>query len=62
MSNLSAVFRLMRAGWILTREGVISALPAEGLSGLPALGHKIAGLLARPRARKCSVPNVCHGP
>ncbi len=52
MSNLSAVFRLMRAGWILTREGVISALPVEGLSGLPALGHRIAGFLARPRARQ----------
>ena len=51
MSNLSAAFRLMRAGWILTREGVISALPVEGLSGLPAFGHKIAGILARPRAR-----------
>ncbi|URR42654.1 2-polyprenylphenol 6-hydroxylase [Brucella abortus] len=52
MSNLSAVFRLMRAGWILTREGVISALPVEGLSSLPALGHRIAGFLARPRARQ----------
>ncbi|MFC4624344.1 2-polyprenylphenol 6-hydroxylase [Daeguia caeni] len=41
----------MRAGWILTREGVIAALPIEGLSGLPALGHRIAGWLARPRAR-----------
>lgn len=51
MSNLSTAFRLMRAGWVLTREGVISALPVEGLSGLPAFGHKIAGLLARPRAR-----------
>ncbi len=50
MSNLSAAFRLMRAGWVLTREGVISALPVEGLSGLPAFGHKVAGLLARPRA------------
>ena len=35
----------------MTREGVISALPAEGLSGLPAFGHRIAGLLARRRAR-----------
>jgi ubiquinone biosynthesis protein len=40
----------MRAGWIMTREGVISALPAEGLSGLPAFGHRVAGLLARRRA------------
>lgn len=34
----------------MTREGVISALPAEGLSGLPAFGHRVAGLLARRRA------------
>ncbi len=52
MSRFSATFRLMRAGWILTREGVISALPVEGLDGLPALGHRIAGLLARPRAKQ----------
>ncbi|WP_343312685.1 2-polyprenylphenol 6-hydroxylase [Brucella sp. BE17] len=51
MSNIFATFRLMRAGWILTREGVISALPAEGLSGPAELGHKMAGLLARPRAK-----------
>ncbi|MEP7452963.1 2-polyprenylphenol 6-hydroxylase [Phyllobacterium sp. SB3] len=50
MSSFAATFRLMRAGWILTREGVIAALPAEGLRGLPAFGHKIAGLLARRRA------------
>ncbi|MEK1854320.1 MAG: 2-polyprenylphenol 6-hydroxylase [Phyllobacterium sp.] len=50
MSKLAATFRLMRAGWIMTREGVISALPAEGLSGLPAFGHRVAGLLARRRA------------
>ncbi len=34
----------------MTREGVISALPADGLSGLPAFGHRVAGLLARRRA------------
>ncbi len=52
MSNILATLRLMRAGWILTHEGVISALPVEGLTGLPALGHKIARLLARPRAHR----------
>ncbi|GGA79959.1 putative protein kinase UbiB [Brucella endophytica] len=35
----------------MTREGVITALPSDGLSGLPAFGHRIAGLLARRRAR-----------
>ena len=51
MSNFSAALRLMRAGWILTREGVISAMPVDDLTGLPAFGHRIARLLARPRAR-----------
>jgi ubiquinone biosynthesis protein len=51
MSSFAAMFRLVRAGWILTREGVIAALPAEGLTGLPAFGHRVAGLLARRRAR-----------
>ncbi|MEK1886628.1 MAG: 2-polyprenylphenol 6-hydroxylase [Phyllobacterium sp.] len=50
MSKFAATFRLMRAGWIMTREGVISALPADGLSGLPAFGHRVAGFLARRRA------------
>ncbi|WP_420960201.1 2-polyprenylphenol 6-hydroxylase [Brucella sp. IR073] len=51
MSRLAAAFRLLQAGWIMTREGVITALPADGLSGLPAFGHRVAGLLARRRAR-----------
>lgn len=51
MSNFLAAFRLMRAGWIMTREGVISALPVDDLSGLPAIGRKVAALLARRRAK-----------
>jgi ubiquinone biosynthesis protein len=51
MSSLAAAFRLLHAGWIMTREGVITALPAEGLTGLPAFGHRVAGLLARRHVR-----------
>lgn len=51
MRHISAALRLMRAGWILTREGVIGALPVDDLQGLPKLGHKLAKLLARPRVR-----------
>jgi ubiquinone biosynthesis protein len=51
MSIIAAYLRLARAGWILTREGVISALPAEGLEGLPAFAHRVAGTLARRRSR-----------
>src|SRR5690606_17805240 len=51
MSNFLAAFRLMRAGWIMTREGVISSLPADDISGLPAFAYKIARLLARKRTQ-----------
>ncbi|MGH6761835.1 MAG: 2-polyprenylphenol 6-hydroxylase [Phyllobacterium sp.] len=50
MTKLAATFRLIYAGWVMTREGVITALPADGLSGLPAFGHKVAGLFARRRS------------
>ncbi|WP_439271120.1 2-polyprenylphenol 6-hydroxylase [Pseudochrobactrum sp. HB0163] len=51
MSRIAASFRLLHAGWVMTREGVISALPAEGLSGLPAFAHRVASALARKRSR-----------
>lgn len=52
MGKITTSFRLLRAGLVLAREGVFSALPVEGLTGLPAFGHKLAGLLARRRSRK----------
>lgn len=51
MSTPAAWFRLARAGWIMTREGVLAALPGEQLSGLPRLGWRVARLLARRGAR-----------
>ena len=51
MSNISAAIRLMRAGWIMAREGVLSSLPVDDAAGLPALGHKFAKVLARKRAK-----------
>ncbi|NGO53652.1 2-polyprenylphenol 6-hydroxylase [Allomesorhizobium camelthorni] len=50
MSSLGAAFRLAWAGWILTREGVIAALPGDELYGLPRLGWRVARLLTRRRA------------
>jgi len=50
MSSLSAGLRLARAGWVLVREGVISALPGDQLSGLPKLGWRMARLFTRRRA------------
>ncbi|RCL02330.1 MAG: ubiquinone biosynthesis protein [Candidatus Tokpelaia sp. JSC189] len=52
MIKIAASLRFMRAGWVLAREGVISALPAEELTGLLAIGHRMASLIARRRSRK----------
>ena len=42
MSNVGAFFRLVHAGWVMTREGVIGALPGEELTGLPRTGWRFA--------------------
>ena len=52
MSEIGAGFRLMRAGWIMVREGVVAALPGDQLSGLPKLGWRIATLFTRRGARR----------
>ena len=51
MSLLNAYYQLVRVGWVLTREGVIAALPTEGLPPIAALGQKAAALFARNRAK-----------
>lgn len=51
MSTLAAYARLMRAGWILTREGVIAALPGEQLEGPPRAAWRVARMLARRRSK-----------
>jgi len=52
MTDVGAFFRLVRAGWIMVREGVIADLPGDQLSGLPRLGWRIARLMTRRRARR----------
>jgi ubiquinone biosynthesis protein len=51
MSTLAAYARLVRAGWILTREGVFAALPGDQLEGPPRAAWRLARLLARRRAK-----------
>jgi ubiquinone biosynthesis protein len=51
LSTIGAYFRLLRAGWIMVREGVVAAMPGEQLDGLPRTGWRIARLLARRRSR-----------
>ncbi|WP_159589937.1 2-polyprenylphenol 6-hydroxylase [Chelativorans xinjiangense] len=50
MSTLGAYLRLVRAGWILLREGVVAALPGDQLEGMPRLGWRVAKLVSRRRA------------
>ncbi len=52
MSTIGAYFRLARVGWVLVREGVVSALPTEDMP--PAVGFVKSMLepLARFRAKK----------
>ncbi|WP_137153866.1 2-polyprenylphenol 6-hydroxylase [Rhizobium sp. FKL33] len=51
MSTAGAYLRLINLGWVLTREGVISALPADHLPAILRFGHSLAGLLAKKRAK-----------
>ncbi len=52
MSDFGAALRLIRAGWIMTREGVVAALPGDELPGLPKFGWRVAKLFTRRRARR----------
>ena len=47
MSSLAASLRLMRAGWVLAREGVFASIPVEGLTGMAAFGQRVVKLLAK---------------
>ncbi|WP_275787812.1 2-polyprenylphenol 6-hydroxylase [Pararhizobium gei] len=50
MSTIGGYARLVRIGWVLVREGVVSALPSENLPPLVRLAQSFAGLFARRRA------------
>lgn len=52
MSTMTAWFRLVRAGWILSREGVFAGIPLEELSGPPKTAIRFAKLLARRGSKK----------
>ena len=51
MGSLSAAFSLARAGFVLAREGVISALPADPLPPPARIGHRMAGWIARRQSK-----------
>ena len=52
MSMIGAYLRLARVGWVLVREGVVSALPPEGMPPLARTAHAFAGRLERRKASR----------
>lgn len=52
MSTLRNLFSLAHAGYVLAREGVISALPTDPLPPAARMGQRLAGLIRRRRARE----------
>ncbi|RWX76793.1 2-polyprenylphenol 6-hydroxylase [Neorhizobium lilium] len=52
MSTLGAYFRLARVGWVLVREGVVSALPTQDMPPVVGFIKILTEPLARFRAKK----------
>ncbi|AJY45741.1 2-polyprenylphenol 6-hydroxylase [Martelella endophytica] len=52
MGAFRSYMNLIGVGWVLTREGVINALPSEGLPTMARLMKAMLVPLARPRSRK----------
>ena len=50
MSSIGASLRLLRAGWVILREGVVASIPTENLSGSARQAQKIASLFAKRRS------------
>ena len=51
MSAFGGYFGLIRVGWVLVREGVVEALPSEGLPPSVSLAKSFVALFARRRAK-----------
>lgn len=51
MASIGSYFSLAHAGWVLVREGVISALPSDGMPAPARFGHHLAGWFARRQAK-----------
>ena len=50
--GLGSYFRLLRAGWVLAREGAFSVLPTESLPPMMKAGIGAARLVERPSVRR----------
>jgi ubiquinone biosynthesis protein len=51
MSTFGAYFGLLRVGWVLVREGVVLALPSEGLPASVSLAKSFVSIFARRQAK-----------
>ena len=51
MGMVREMAALMRAGYVLAREGVISALPGDALPPPARIGHRLAGWIARRQVK-----------
>ena len=51
MSTLTNLFSLTRAGYVLAREGVVSALPSDPLPPSARFAQKVAGLIRRGKSK-----------
>ena len=51
MSTAGAYIRVINLGWVLVREGIVSALPRDDLPAPARFAQKVAGLFARRGAR-----------
>ncbi|MEB2844842.1 2-polyprenylphenol 6-hydroxylase [Rhizobiales bacterium RZME27] len=52
MSTIGAYFRLSRVGWVLVREGVVSALPTQGMPPMLAFAKSLTRIFVKPRSIK----------
>jgi len=52
MSTLGAYLRLVRAGWILLREGVVAAFPGDQFEGIPRFGWRVARVVSRRHSNR----------
>lgn len=52
MSTIGAYFRLTRVGWVLVREGVVSALPTQGMPPMLAFTKSLTRVFVKPRSIK----------
>lgn len=57
MSKIGTFYRLIRANFVLAREGVFAALPGEALEGFPRVLWQATKLIAKRRSKDTARPD-----